>query len=136
VTDNEFRKVAELSELFESKGIVRKLDDDEIALVKLDGGVSAFLNVCPNQRTPLVDGHGGRIAGNNLICPMHGWMVDLGTANCINVPPCRGCRATRGHIRHTTNTATNGKTGKLKMLEVRVDGESVLVRKIMRDFEW
>ncbi len=109
---DEFVKVLELRELIDNRGITRKLEDDEIALVKLEGSVHAFTNVCPHQHTPLIDRYGGQIAGNNLTCPMHGWTYDLKTGECIN------------------------ESGKLRMLEVKVEDGSVFVKKIVRNRSW
>jgi len=111
VTD-EFVKIAEFSELVEGKGIVRKRGDDEIAIVKLDGHVSAFINVCPHQHTPLVDKYGGQIAGENLTCPMHGWTYNLKTGKCIN------------------------ESGKLTMSEIKIENGSVMVTKNVRNPNW
>ncbi|MCL5268136.1 MAG: Rieske (2Fe-2S) protein [Bacteroidetes bacterium] len=101
----EFTKIAELSELREGKGSVHRFEDDEIALVKLEGGVYAFMNICPHQHTPLVDKYGGQISGENLMCPMHGWTYHVKTGKCIN------------------------ESGKLKMLEVKVEDGAVFVRR-------
>jgi len=109
---NEFIKIADSADLVEGKGIVRKLGDDEIALVSFDGHVVVFMNVCPHQHTPLVDKYGGQISGNDLTCPMHGWTYDLGTGECIN------------------------GEGKLKMLDVKMEGNCVLVRRSVRKMEW
>lgn len=101
---NEFVRVADVSELVRNKGIVRKLGYDEIAIVILDNSVVAFLNVCPHQHTPLVDKYGGQILEGNLTCPMHGWTYDLGTGQCIN------------------------ESGKLKILETKIENAAVFVR--------
>ncbi len=125
----EFIKIADLSELREGKGIARKLDDDEIALVKLDGNVHAFVNVCPHQHTPLVDRYGGQIAGEELTCPMHGWTYNLKTGKCVNVP--------HYGIPHSDNISImSGKSGKLKMLEVKIENGSVHVRKMIKQSMW
>ncbi|MGO9481890.1 MAG: Rieske (2Fe-2S) protein [Candidatus Kryptoniota bacterium] len=106
-----FVKVARSSELTDRKGIACRIGDDEIAIVKLDGTVSAFMNVCPHQHTALVDKYGAQINGNNLTCPMHGWIYDLKTGNCV------------------------GESGRLKMLDVKVENGYVLVRKNPERFE-
>ncbi|MCL5021610.1 MAG: Rieske (2Fe-2S) protein [Bacteroidetes bacterium] len=103
----EFTKIAELADLREAKGITRKLEDDDIALVKLNETVCAFVNICPHQHTPLVDKYGGQIYGEELTCPMHGWTYDLKTGKCVN------------------------ESGKLKMLEVKIEDGGVHVRKII-----
>jgi 3-phenylpropionate/trans-cinnamate dioxygenase ferredoxin component len=109
---DEFIRIADLSDLREGKGIVRKLEDDEIAIVKLDGTVHAFVNVCPHQHTPLVDKYGGQIAGEQLTCPMHGWTYDLKTGRCVN------------------------QSGKLRLVEVRIEDGGVLVRKTAGQLLW
>jgi nitrite reductase/ring-hydroxylating ferredoxin subunit len=108
----EYIRVAESSDLIENKGIVRRLVDDEIALVKSGGCVSAFINICPHQHTPLIDKYGGQITGRELTCPMHGWTYNLGTGECIN------------------------GNGKLKMLDVEVRDEWVFVKKPVRNVKW
>ncbi len=102
---DEFIKIAELSELREGKGIVRRLEDDSVAIVKLNDDISAFVNSCPHQHTPLVDGYGGQIAGEELTCPMHGWTYNLKTGKCVN------------------------QSGKLRLLETRVVDSTLYVRK-------
>ena len=51
----EFVKAVDSSDLIKRRGIVRKLENDEIAVVMLVGFISAFVNICPHQHTPLVD---------------------------------------------------------------------------------
>ncbi len=147
---DEFIKIANSSELIDSKGIVRKLEDDEIALVKLDGYVSAFINVCPHQHTRLVDKCGGQISGENLTCPMHGWTFHLKTGICVDVtlsgsaarsPAMTGdpksCGDNGCDISHLNDVSVmSGKGGKLKMLEVKIQDGSVFVRRIIRNPVW
>ncbi len=109
---DEFAEIAPLSELQEGKGSVHRLGDDEIALVRLENRVFAFVNVCPHQHTRLVDKYGGQIAGENLTCPMHGWTYELRTGKCVN------------------------QSGKLRMLEVRIENGVVFVRKTLRGPAW
>ncbi len=109
---DQFTKIADLSELREGKGIVRKFEDDDVAIVKLDDSVHAFINVCPHQHTPLVDKYGGQIAGDELTCPMHGWTYDLRSGRCVN------------------------QSGKLRMLEVKIKDGGVHVRKVFKPEMW
>lgn len=109
---DEFVRVAEMSDLRDGKGIVRKLDDDSIALVRLGESVHAFVNICPHQHTPLVDKYGGQIAGDELTCSMHGWTYNLRTGKCVN------------------------ESGRLRMLEVKIEDGGVFVRRIARQSEW
>ncbi len=109
---DDFIKIVSLSDIRESKGITRKLEDDEIAVVRIGDDIRAFLNICPHQHTPLVDKYGGQIQGDELTCPMHGWTYNLKTGKCVN------------------------QSGKLKMLEVKVEDGEVYVRKIVNEFGW
>ncbi len=108
----EFVKIAELSEIGDGKGIARKLEDDSVALVRLGETVYAFLNVCTHQHTPLVDKYGGQIAGEELTCPMHGWTYNIRTGKCVN------------------------ESGKLKLLDVKLENGSVYVRKRPSPVGW
>lgn len=105
-------KIASLSELRENKGIARKLEDDDVAIVKLGDSIHAFVNICPHQHTPLVDKYGGQIQGDELTCPMHGWIYNLKTGKCVN------------------------QSGKLRMLEVKVEDGVVYVKRIVNEFGW
>ncbi|HEY9166011.1 MAG TPA: Rieske (2Fe-2S) protein [Candidatus Kryptonia bacterium] len=125
----DLKKVARLNDLREGKGIVRKLEDDDIALVKLEGEVHAFINVCPHQHTPLVDKTGGQIADGNLTCPMHGWTFELKSGKCVNVP-------SYGIPHSDETTMMSGKSGKLRMLEVKIENETVFVKMPGRNSLW
>lgn len=109
---DEFVRIAELCELRDGKGMVRTLDGDSIALVRLGDSVYAFLNVCPHQHTPLVDKYGGQIAGEELTCSMHGWTYNLRTGQCVN------------------------ESGKLKLLEVKIEDGEVHVRRAVSKSGW
>ena len=108
----EFTKIARLHELGDNKGIACRLEDEDVALIKSGGDFFAFINVCPHQQTPLVDKYGGQIAESRLTCPMHGWTYDLRTGDCVNA------------------------SGKLKMLEVKIEDGKVFVRKPVRKQDW
>ncbi len=108
----EFIKIAELCDLTEGKGAVRKLDDDSVALVRLGDTVHAFLNTCPHQHTPLIDKYGGQIAGEEITCSMHGWKYNLRTGSCVN------------------------ESGRLKLLEVQVEDGGIYVRRPVSKGGW
>ena len=109
---DDYVKIAELSEIRDGKGIARKLEDDSVAIIRLGENVYAFLNVCTHQHTPLVDTYGGQIAGDELTCPMHGWTYNIRTGKCVN------------------------ESGKLKMLDVKLENGSVYVRKRATQIGW
>ena len=108
----EFEKIAAISELVESKGVVRKLGGDDIALVKLRGSIYAFINVCPHQHTPLIDRYAGQIDGNKPTCSMHGWTYDIETGKCLN------------------------EGGKLRTFKVKVEDGAVFVGRFARSVVW
>ena len=108
----DFIRIASVSELAENRGLARRLEEDEIGLVKSEGRVTAFINVCPHQHTPLVDKYGGQISGGVLTCSMHGWSYDLESGNCVN------------------------ESGRLKLLEVKIENEWILVKRPARSSNW
>ncbi len=44
-----------------------------------DGAVFAIDNACPHRGGPLVEGIAG---GGHVICPLHGWKIDLRSGRC------------------------------------------------------
>lgn len=132
----EFVKLAKLSDVVEGRGMVRRFAGDEIAFVKLNESILAFVNVCPHQHNPLVDKYGGQIAGNELTCPMHGWTYDLRTGECVNVPPCPKGIHSDGIPHSNEMSIMSGKSGKLKMLDVKVEDGVVLVRMPSEKTNW
>jgi phenylpropionate dioxygenase-like ring-hydroxylating dioxygenase large terminal subunit len=47
------------------------------------GTVHALENACPHRGVEL---HRGRVQGDRLACPYHGWEFDGTTGNCVNIP--------------------------------------------------
>ena len=76
--------------------------DRHLVLVRVGDRIHALAGICTHQGGPLGD---GRLSGNRLTCPWHGWMFDVRTGHCL-FPP-------RG-------TA-------VPSYPVRVDGDDVLV---------
>ena len=58
--------------------------DEHIVLFRTDDGVAhATAAFCPHLGAHL--GHGGRVEGNHLVCPFHGWRFD-GNGVCVDIP--------------------------------------------------
>jgi nitrite reductase/ring-hydroxylating ferredoxin subunit len=55
----------------------------EIAVYNVDGEYLAIDNACPHHGAALVD---GRVVGTSVVCPWHGWQVDLRTGKCFQAP--------------------------------------------------
>ena len=72
----EFVNAAKMSELEEGKGRMVSVNDQEIALFKIDGKVYAIQEHCPHQGGPLSDGD---LSGNVVMCPWHGMTYDITT---------------------------------------------------------
>ncbi len=99
----EFVKVARTSDLHERRGTLVHVENEAIALWRVDGKVYAINNVCPHQHFSML--HQGTLDGLYLTCPMHGW------AFCLE------------------DGQPKVGSGKAKVYEVRVEGENVFVEK-------
>ncbi len=70
--------------------------DEHLVLFRTgDGAAHVTTAFCPHLGAHL--GHGGRVEGNALVCPFHGWRFD-GDGACVGVPYARSLprRATTG----------------------------------------
>ncbi len=53
-----------------------------VALFNVDGNIHALDGVCPHAGGPLGE---GKLEGNVVTCPWHGWQVDVETGqHCLN----------------------------------------------------
>ncbi len=69
----------------------KNLDDDDLAIVevdgrdvvllKVDGEIRAVDRVCPHEEGDLGE---GIVFAKNIKCPVHGWIFDLTTGRCLN----------------------------------------------------
>ena len=106
--DDEFVKVACVSDIPERRSRLVHVEGEEIALWRVDGRIYAINNICPHQHTPAL--HQGTLDGIKLSCPMHGWTFSL-----------------------ETGVATFGN-GKARIYNVKVVGENVYVEKPIRSW--
>ena len=58
-------------------------DDTRLVLVRVGDSVHALADACTHRGGPLGE---GRLAGNRLTCPWHGWMFDVRTGQCLFPP--------------------------------------------------
>ena len=77
--------VASLDDLREGRCKVIRAGGLEIGLFLVAGEVRAFRNFCPHAGAPL---SGGRIEGESITCPWHGWRFDLRTGAHASNPRC------------------------------------------------
>ncbi|MDR8030766.1 Rieske (2Fe-2S) protein [Burkholderia cenocepacia] len=82
------------------------LADGEIVLYRTRSGVlNAINSYCPHFGAHL--GHGGKVKGENLVCPFHGYAFGPDGA-CLrpkNEPPSPGLRLSRWYLRETGGMA-------------------------------
>lgn len=71
------------------------IGDHDIAIFNLGHRFAALDNRCPHQGGPLCD---GIVAGTSVVCPLHGWRVNVetgavdrpsGTTACVVAHPTR-----------------------------------------------
>lgn len=63
-----------------------RLMDTPIALFRTRHGPAALIDRCPHRNVPL---SGGKVCGDALACPYHGWTFD-GAGRCVAIPGVRG----------------------------------------------
>ena len=56
------------------------IDDRCIGLFNVDGRLYALDNLCPHQNAALSD---GRLEGNVITCPLHGWQFNVTTGTSV-----------------------------------------------------
>ena len=56
-----------------------------VVLVRSNGSVRAFLDICPHAQWPLSE---GELEDGILHCVGHGWQFDVRTGKCLTVPVC------------------------------------------------
>lgn len=82
----EFVKAARLADVYEGKGKLLRIGDDEIALFKVEGRLFAINNVCAHQHISAL--HQGVLNKLEVTCPMHGWIYSLETGKAVSGSGC------------------------------------------------
>lgn len=94
VTSRFWLRVAPVDRVPLYEGRAVEIAGREIAIFNLGGRVLAIDNRCPHRGGPLAD---GIVAGDMVVCPLHGWRVGLATgqagargmASCVETYPVR-----------------------------------------------
>lgn len=110
MTDNGFVKVCEAHELKDRRGERFIVNENEIAVFKVDGEFYALNNVCPHQHSAII--YDGFIENGRVVCPAHGWEFYLET----------GC--------------LGGVSRVLKTYEVKLDGNDIKVKVDKQEWNW
>ncbi len=97
----EYIRAARVQELSDRRGKLVCIEDEDVALFKVDGTVYALSNLCVHQHFSAL--HQWEVNGLRVSCAMHGWTYSLIIG-----------------IVETGN-------GKVKAYPMRVEGENVFV---------
>lgn len=74
-------RIASVSEIPRGEGRIFHVGTRVIALFHLENGViCAVDNACPHRGGPLAH---GILTGETVICPLHGWKIDLMTGKVL-----------------------------------------------------
>jgi len=102
--------------LREGRGV--KLGDREIAIFNLGDRFLAIDNQCPHEGGPLCD---GIVSGTTVVCPLHGWKIDLesgGVKKPAEIPACLETFQTRVEGGIVLLEATAARTQKEEVVAV------------------
>ncbi|MGV7220006.1 MAG: Rieske (2Fe-2S) protein [Nitrospinales bacterium] len=89
------------SDIPDGRGKLYEVGDESIAVFKVGEKIFAIEDFCKHRGGALSQGH---LEGNLVECPMHGWVYDIFTGECL----------------------TNSK-GKVKNYEVVLDNEKIII---------
>ena len=102
MANEEFVKVAQMSELTPGDMKSIKFGNDEVLLVNVDGNIHACDDVCTHSYASLSEGD---LSGAEVECPLHGAMFNV-TSGEVITPPA---------------------TDALRIFQVRIEGDDILV---------
>ena len=102
MSDIEFHAVAKTGDLDEGEAMQVIVGRKEIAIYNLDGAFYATDDICTHAYASLADGY---VEGELIECPLHGGCFDIKTGKAMTAPV----------------------TEDLKVYEVKIDGEQILV---------
>ena len=98
----EFRKVAKVGQIEVGHGLPVIANSMPIAIFNHEGNFHAIQGDCPHQGGPLGE---SKLDGTDVVCPWHKWRFDLVTGAYKSVG-----------------------TGSLRIYEVKVEGDDILVK--------
>lgn len=81
------RRVAALADVPPGQPTLVEIDGLRIVLTRISDAVYACGDVCAHRGGHLSE---GRLSGTRLACPLHGWLYDVRTGQCLF--PGRGAR--------------------------------------------
>jgi 3-phenylpropionate/trans-cinnamate dioxygenase ferredoxin subunit len=99
-----WQRVAALSDIVPGEPFGAKYGEQDIVLAAHDGQVYALAGICPHAYALMCDGF---LNGSEIECPLHAAVFDIHNGKCLAGPD---------------------GTGDLATYEVKVEGDSVMVR--------
>jgi len=72
-----------LGDIPDNKAKLVRIEGEEIAVFRIGDELSGIQNICPHEGGQLCR---GTIAGNEVVCPLHGYRFNLKTGACRNDP--------------------------------------------------
>lgn len=102
MANEEFVKVAQMSELTPGDMKSIKFGNEDVLLVNVDGNIHACDDVCTHSYASLSEGD---LSGTEVECPLHGALFNV-TSGEVITPPA---------------------TEALRIFQVRIEGDDILV---------
>jgi nitrite reductase/ring-hydroxylating ferredoxin subunit len=76
-------RVASLTEVPAGRPLAVEVEGTRLVLARVGEGVFACGDICAHRGGHLSE---GRLTGARLACPLHGWMYDVRTGQCVFPP--------------------------------------------------
>jgi nitrite reductase/ring-hydroxylating ferredoxin subunit len=80
----EFVTVGRADEVGDGEAVAFAVGDEEVAVARVDGDLSAFRDICTHRHCNL--SAGGEIEGTTIQCECHGSMFSMETGEVLNPP--------------------------------------------------
>ncbi len=77
-----FVRICKVADLPEKKGVRFEINDEDLAVFKVDNEIFVISNVCPHNRVALI--YQGYLCNESVTCPIHGWKFDLRSGNTLS----------------------------------------------------
>ena len=105
-----FTKICSRSDLRQNAGKRFIVDETDVAVFLVNDTIYAVSNICPHKQSALI--FDGFLEGDNIVCPVHGWMFNLKNGK--------------------TPTGNNG----LRIFETMIKGNDVYIKIEERKYNW